>query len=507
MNRILLNVLVTSILTLPLISSASTFYDVGTFDDEGSLFGPPFGVAYNLSEDGSVVLGNDNFGDSWTWNASTEFELIPKPPESNHRLFPMDISADGNVVVGYSDKESYVWNRQEQQFFPLELPTAATSSRAVWVSNDATVVGGTITLDEQPYVVRWGKDRVEVLDAVPDLVRNMSERGDVAVLNGGYVWTESLGVEQIGMVGNDLSNDGSVAVGYVRAQNDNLQAARWIHDAGVSKLGFLPGFTRSEAHAVSSDGVVTIGWSDMKDDGSHEARTFVWDPIGGMRDLELVLREEFGLHDIELSSWGRPGHLIRSLFISDDMRTIAGARKLEPNSAGAAAPQNVWAVHLDRPLVVSSGVSGDFDNDAQLDAEDIDLMSAELRAQRSVSLFDVNGDGSVNSSDHAFWVHDLANTYIGDTDLDGEFNTTDLVNVFKAGEYEDDVEGNSGWAEGDWNADGDFTTSDLTAAFQDGGFEMGPRAAIVVPEPSGAFLMFAALVSTSLVIKRRIFSR
>ena len=53
-----------------------------------------------------------------------------------------------------------------------------------------------------------------------------------------------------------------------------------------------------------------------------------------------------------------------------------------------------------------------------------------------------------------------------------------MVLVFQAGEYEDGVAGNSGWAEGDWNCDGDFTTRDLVVAFMEGGYEEGAVRAI-----------------------------
>lgn len=69
--------------------------------------------------------------------------------------------------------------------------------------------------------------------------------------------------------------------------------------------------------------------------------------------------------------------------------------------------------------------------------------------------------------------------------MDGEFNSSDLVLVFNAGEYEDDVAGASIWYSGDWNGDGDFATADLVFAFQDAGYEMGPRSEIrFVPEPT-----------------------
>ena len=99
--------------------------------------------------------------------------------------------------------------------------------------------------------------------------------------------------------------------------------------------------------------------------------------------------------------------------------------------------------------------------------------------------FDLDDQLGAGQSDHRFWVHELKNTYFGDANLDGEFDSADLVQVFKAGEYEDDVENNSGWGDGDWNADREFTSSDLVVAFQDGGYELGPRVvAQAVPEPS-----------------------
>jgi hypothetical protein len=60
----------------------------------------------------------------------------------------------------------------------------------------------------------------------------------------------------------------------------------------------------------------------------------------------------------------------------------------------------------------------------------------------------------------------------GDANVDGLFNSQDLVQVFQAGEYEDGIAGNSTWNEGDWNGDLEFDTSDLVSAFQSGRYEL-----------------------------------
>ena len=81
----------------------------------------------------------------------------------------------------------------------------------------------------------------------------------------------------------------------------------------------------------------------------------------------------------------------------------------------------------------------------------------------------------------------------GDANGDGLFNTTDLVSIFVANEYEDDIDGNSDWTEGDWNGDKEFTTSDLILALQTATFEQVPIAA--VPEPDLSWLLPISLLA------------
>ena len=141
-------------------------------------------------------------------------------------------------------------------------------------------------------------------------------------------------------------------------------------------------------------------------------------------------------------------------------------------------------------------LKGDFNENGMWDANDIDLLTAAVNDENNNDpLFDVDGNNSVDSQDRTHWVKDIVGTYMGDSNLDGEFNSADLVGIFQAGEYEDDNEKNSGWASGDWNGDAEFDSGDLVLAFQDGGFEQGPREALAtVPEPSGLGLLTIVLV-------------
>ncbi|MCA9215707.1 MAG: hypothetical protein KDB27_21730 [Planctomycetales bacterium] len=138
-------------------------------------------------------------------------------------------------------------------------------------------------------------------------------------------------------------------------------------------------------------------------------------------------------------------------------------------------------------------VPGDFNGNGTIDAADIDLLSNQIRSESYDADFDLVADGQVDSLDHEFWVNSLANTYFGDANLDGEFNSSDFTLVFAAARYET---GPADWASGDWNGDGLFDSSDFVVFFKQGGYERGPRRTSAVPEPITWWLpVFAAAAS------------
>lgn len=149
---------------------------------------------------------------------------------------------------------------------------------------------------------------------------------------------------------------------------------------------------------------------------------------------------------------------------------------------------------------------GDLDGNFMLDVRDVDLLAASIRSGESDSKFDVDKDGFVSLSDLVFWVSSVRRTWVGDASLDGLFDSSDLVQVFQAGEYEDSLDKNSSWSTGDWDADGEFSTSDLVIAFQDGGYEHGTRAATqAVPEPRVGDMLPVAIVGVAILGRFRPF--
>ena len=139
------------------------------------------------------------------------------------------------------------------------------------------------------------------------------------------------------------------------------------------------------------------------------------------------------------------------------------------------------------------GVAGDYDNSGARDVADLDLQAAAMGGD-DLS-FDLNEDGAVTFADREQWVVGLSNTFIGDANFDGEFNSSDFVTVFGAAKYETGQAAT--WSEGDWNGDGQFNSADFVAAFGGGGYESGPRDGNLqtVPEPSSIFLVGIGLLA------------
>jgi len=149
---------------------------------------------------------------------------------------------------------------------------------------------------------------------------------------------------------------------------------------------------------------------------------------------------------------------------------------------------------------LGSGLVGDFDNSGAVDVADIDLLSSAIATGSGDLRFDLDASGTLNEADLGVMIGDVVGTWIGDSNLDGEFNSGDLVSVFTEGKFETNEAAT--WASGDWNADGIFNSSDFVAAFSDGGFEIGPKAATAaVPEPASAWLLI--LAASVLAISRR----
>ena len=160
-------------------------------------------------------------------------------------------------------------------------------------------------------------------------------------------------------------------------------------------------------------------------------------------------------------------------------------------------PARVSAV-FDNIYFTFPGEKGDFDHDDDLDIDDLNVLIRQINGDGSIYV-DLTEDGLVDGEDLNTWIKTLFRTWIGDANLDGEFNSVDLIDALAAGTYETDSD--AIWSSGDFDGDARFNSGDLIIALADGGYEQGPRAAVAaVPEPPSAVFL---VVGSVVVLMRR----
>jgi probable HAF family extracellular repeat protein len=297
-------------------------------------------AAISASSDGSVIVGGGN-----------QFTLLPNPngtipppttiadaqpvrwvngvisaleaPAGYHAIRALGVSADGSVVVGegiatigqtpqgqpITRAEGFRWANGVMTRVGV-LPGGG-GSRATGISADGSVIVGDSFANSGDIPFRW-------------------ENGVTTPLN--------IGGGLIGPTATAVSSDGRVIVG---AGSGAAAMQSYRLENGVTEL--LSSFGRgSFATAVSGDGSVIVGWADV---GDGPTRAFVWDAAHGMRDLQNLLQNVYGL---DLSGW----NLLEATGVSDDGRTIIGWGT-SPISSGQA-----FLVTLPEPAALSVLVPG-----------------------------------------------------------------------------------------------------------------------------------------------------
>ena len=478
-------------------TSATEIFLSGYDNDTGS------GRFDSVSADGSVVAGSYTHPAKW----SPESGWMNLKDADRSLLFINGfVSDDGQITgvhgcirsetppFGCDAPTSPILVSSEHGFELLEMPSGFVAGAVLGMSADGTTLGVGMSDGVETVHFRWTREDGFKSVARGDPFSSMSVSADGSTLIGAvsdpviqaYRWNETDGFQRLGVLegktvsrASGVSRDGSVVVGASWlgdfSTREEHRAFRWTAEEGMVGLGALLPQRQSSASAVSRDGSIVIGsvWSlNSPEDG------FIWDAVHGMRDFEEVLEQEHGFTlPRELSS------RIDLIDLSANNRVIIGK-----TSRPDGYPLDYWSIYLNRPLVVTSGVAGDFNSNSELDIEDLDIQALELQSDRDLDLFDVNGDRIVDLVDRQFWVHDLARTYFGDANLDGEFDAADLVTVLQAGKFGTGEP--ASWSEGDWNADRIFDANDIVLALQDDGYNRGSLLAVnSVPEPSSVLLL------------------
>ncbi|GAB5536213.1 MAG: hypothetical protein Rubg2KO_24620 [Rubricoccaceae bacterium] len=378
-----------SIVVLPSLSA----FETNPYED----------VALAVSADGSVLIG---YGEGqypidgtsyvgtevavrWIGSAAPEdLGLLPFG-EASPNSRGLAVSADGSVVVGYSEVEAPGFTGSgvsgTEQAIRWEEGTLTglgwldggsngwlSSSQATGVSADGSIIVGYSRSNSLAgcsnesgcvEAVLWG-DEMQGLGAL----------------------TESDPFSRATAV----SADGRVVVG--RSSSSTAQygeAFRWENDQMVG-LGVLPGDAESTALGVSADGSVIVGESE---DADGNDRLFIWTAGTGMRALRDVLAAQ----DVDLDGW-----------VLEDFGGLSSNGRFLVGFDGFGEAQRGWRIELEpgSDLVVTT--MGDEPNDPasqNADVCDVDLSASgdqcTLRAALELAVtreeaaisFDIEGAG------------------------------------------------------------------------------------------------------------------
>lgn len=164
---------------------------------------------------------------------------------------------------------------------------------------------------------------------------------------------------------------------------------------------------------------------------------------------------------------------------------------IDPESGDTQLVGNLGLHFASLTFASSPGVPGDYNGNGVIDAGDLDTHSQFIKDGDLTG--DVNGDGTTDAGDRAAWAEQFQNSWLGDSNFDGEFSSGDFVAVFTAGKYETGEMAT--YAEGDWNGDMKFDSGDFVAVFTEGGYEQGQRAIANVPEPSCVVLLLISMLA------------
>ncbi|MEX2142253.1 MAG: hypothetical protein WD894_23495 [Pirellulales bacterium] len=207
-----------------------------------------------------------------------------------------DVSADGRVVVGFSEPNIFRWTRD------ISIVRPSRQGRPALSADGSVVVGNYSTPENTLEPFRWviGESFTPLGDfagGYPFPIgrafdvsadgRTVVGHGDTAIGELAFRWTPETGMVGLGGIdsrAHGVSADGTVAVGYTTGANSLPHAVRWSAQTGMLALPRPNGTESSEAHAVSADGVVVVGVNVFASrfDRRARAQAFRWTANEGL---------------------------------------------------------------------------------------------------------------------------------------------------------------------------------------------------------------------------------
>jgi hypothetical protein len=329
---------------------------------------------------------------------------------------------------------------------------------------------------------------------------------DGELLLSGVTLTFRTRLGTTGLLDGDVPEEGD---GYYILDNGKSSFSIRSENAGV--ISFAPATSSGDDLAENATGALLMNsyagdsQTDVDTTDAGEHREFPLDDPTAWNEFWITISEgpEFNefLVDVYANGSTTPESFIVSAGDGNDAPGSYIAMGAHSTGQSGVIDVDFFGFKPGIHVPTAGGLQGDFNANGVLDAADIDDLTAQSATATHPAAYDLNSDALVDATDIGVWVKDLFNSWIGDANLDGEFNSSDLVGVLASGTYEADVD--SVWSTGDFNGDGRTNSGDLVAALADGGYEAGPAAAVAaVPEPGGLLLSVLAL-SSLLVCRRR----
>jgi probable HAF family extracellular repeat protein len=286
---------------------AQSITNLGTLNDATDSF------ALGISRDGSTVAGHSG-GRAFRWSASTGMQALPLlgPSSPATASAGYAVNGDGSVIVGGVDGRAVRWTSGG---VVQDLGTLGGSgSYALDVSSDGNQIVGYSGTSS----FRWSASSGMHPLAAESQARGITGDGQTAV---GHLYSNSSAfrsygsgvVESIisGAGAEDVSDDGSVVVGWAQT-GSGQRAFRWTA-AGVQMLPSLLGGISAYAEAVSGNGSVVVG----ADNSLAGERALLWSDVTG----SVSLFEYLTLRGADMTGWSA---LTSAHNISSDGRFVVG---------------------------------------------------------------------------------------------------------------------------------------------------------------------------------------